>query len=43
MPLPSYGYKVVRTLRADGTVTTGEREILVGEAVVIRRIFESYA
>ncbi|WP_229726022.1 recombinase family protein [Frigidibacter albus] len=39
----SYGYKVVRTLRADGTVTTGEREILAGEAAVIRRVFESYA
>jgi len=39
----SYGYKVVRNLRADGTVTTGEREILAGEAAVIRLIFESYA
>ena len=39
----SYGYKVVRNLRADGTVTTGEREILAGEAAVIQRIFERYA
>jgi len=39
----SYGYKVIRNLRADGTVTTGEREILAGEAAVIQRIFERYA
>jgi len=39
----SYGYRVVRTLRADGTVTTGEREIVAGEAAIIRRAFESYA
>jgi site-specific DNA recombinase len=39
----SYGYRAVKTLRADGTVTTGERQIIAEEAAVIRRIFEGYA
>ena len=39
----SYGYRAVKTLRADGTVTTGEREIVEDEAEVVRRIFEGYA
>jgi len=39
----SYGYRAVKTLRADGTVTTGEREIVEDEVAVVRRIFEGYA
>jgi site-specific DNA recombinase len=36
-----YGYRVLRRFE-NGTVTTGEREIVAGEAVVIRRIFRDY-
>lgn len=39
----SYGYRIVRRLLDDGSVSTGEREIDEGEAAVIRRIFNSYA
>ncbi|WP_245752717.1 recombinase family protein [Poseidonocella pacifica] len=39
----SYGYRAVRALRTDGTVTTGEREIVENEAATVRRIFEGYA
>ena len=38
----SYGYRLVPTLNPDGTVNRGEREIVVDEAHVIRRIFEDY-
>lgn len=37
-----YGYRVKRELRADGSVTTGEREIVPEEAEIIRRIFRDY-
>jgi len=39
----SYEYNIVRTLRDDGTVTTGEREIDQDQATVIKRIFSEYA
>ena len=39
----SYGYKIVRRLKEDGTVTTGEREIDVEQATIIKRIFAEYA
>ena len=39
----SYGYKIIRALKEDGTVTTGEREINPTEASVIKRIFAEYA
>ena len=39
----SYGYKIVRKLLADGTVTTGEREVDPEQASVVRRIFREYA
>jgi DNA invertase Pin-like site-specific DNA recombinase len=39
----SYGYRIIRTLLADGSVTTGEREINPEEAGVVRRIFREYA
>ena len=39
----SYGYRTVRSLKADGTLTTGIREIVAEEADVIRRIFTDYA
>ena len=39
----SYGYRAVKTMRADGTVTTGEGEIIAEQAAIIRRIFEGYA
>jgi hypothetical protein len=38
----SYGYRIVRRLRDDGSVTTGEREIDEGEAAIVRRIFKEY-
>ena len=38
----SYGYRVVRRLRADGTPTTGEVEISPGEAAIVIRIFVAY-
>ncbi len=38
----SYGYRVIRNLRENGTVTTGEREIDPDQAVVILRIFSEY-
>lgn len=37
-----YGYRVKRELRADGSVTTGEREILPEEATIVIRIFRDY-
>jgi len=38
----SYGYRMDRTLRPDGTFTTGERRIHDSEAVTVRRIFEDF-
>ena len=38
----SYGYRIIRTLLADGSVTTGEREINPEEAGIVRRIFKEY-
>lgn len=38
----SYGYKIIRRLKEDGTVTTGEREIDTDQAAIIRRIFAEY-
>ena len=38
----SYGYDVVRNLRADGTVEAGERRINLPEAKIIQRIFNEY-
>ncbi len=39
----SYGYRIVRQLLADGSVSTGEREIDPSQAVIIQRIFKEYA
>jgi site-specific DNA recombinase len=39
----SYGYAIVRRLLADGSVTTGEREIEQEQAATVRRIFQMYA
>ena len=38
----TYGYDVVRTPRADGTVEVGDRRINEAEAEVVRRIFREY-
>ena len=38
----SYGYDVVRNLRADGTVEAGERRINPGGANIVRRVFNEY-
>src|SRR6478735_4009479 len=38
----TYGYKVVRTDRADGTVEAGDRRIDAAEADIVRRIFREY-
>jgi site-specific DNA recombinase len=39
----SYGYKIVRRILDDGSVSTGEREIDPDQAGVIKRIFQEYA
>src|SRR5262249_37358446 len=39
----SYGYRMVRQILPDGSVTTGEREIDASQAAIIRRIFNEYA
>ena len=39
----SYGYRILRRMLADGTVSTGEREIDPEQATIVRRIFASYA
>ena len=39
----SYGYKIVRRILDDGSVSKGEREIDPDEAAVVKRIFEEYA
>jgi DNA invertase Pin-like site-specific DNA recombinase len=38
----SYGYRIVRRMQEDGSVTTGEREIDPDQAAVVRRIFQEY-
>ena len=38
----SYGYDVVRNLRADGTVEAGERRINPDGANIVRRVFNEY-
>ena len=39
----SYGYRMIRRLKEDGSVTTGEREIDSKQAAIIRQIFSDYA
>jgi len=39
----SYGYKIVRRLLDNGSVSTGEREIDIEQAAIIKRIFTEYA
>ena len=39
----SFGYKIVRRILDDGTVSTGEREINPDQADIIRRIYAEYA
>ncbi len=39
----SYGYEVVKTLAADGTLVRGERRISAVQAAIVRRIFDEYA
>ena len=39
----SYGYTIVRKIRDDGMVTTGEREINPEQGAIIKRIFSEYA
>lgn len=39
----SYGYPIVRRLLADGSVTTGERELEPEQADTVRPIFQMYA
>jgi site-specific DNA recombinase len=39
----SYGYSIVRELKDDGSVTTGERAIEKKEAAIVRQIFVDYA
>src|SRR5262245_30823859 len=38
----TYGYDVVRTQRADGTVEVGDRRVDETEAEIVRRIFREY-
>ncbi len=37
-----YGYRVKREIRADGSVSTGDREIIPEEAETVMRIFRDY-
>ena len=39
----SYGYRILRGLRPDGTPITGELEIDEAQAAILRRIFAAYA
>ncbi len=39
----SYGYRVVRRIMDDGSVSTGEREIDPEQAAIVRSIFREYA
>jgi site-specific DNA recombinase len=38
----SFGYRVTRAFREDGTKVTGEREINAEEAAIVQRIFREY-
>ena len=38
----SYGYRVVREITANGTVSTGDRAIDEAEAAIVRRVFTLY-
>ena len=39
----AYGYRVLRRLKSDGELTTGEREINEDEARIVQRIYEAFA
>ena len=39
----SYGYRIVRKILENGSISTGEREIDPVEAEIVRRIFREYA
>src|SRR5262245_59113033 len=39
----SYGYDVVRSIRTDGAIETGQRRINFYEADIVRRIFREYS
>lgn len=39
----TYGYDVVRTVKSDGTLTTGERLINEDQALIVKRIFRDYS
>jgi site-specific DNA recombinase len=39
----SFGYRPLRRIHADGTLTTGEREIDQAEAAIVQKIFADYA
>ncbi len=39
----SYGYRIIRKLLPDGSVSTGEREIDPTQAAIVQRIFKEYA
>jgi site-specific DNA recombinase len=39
----SYGYRIIRQLLPDGSVSTGERESDPSEAAIVRRVFREYA
>ncbi|WP_339853702.1 recombinase family protein [Roseovarius nubinhibens] len=39
----TYGYDVLRTVKPDGSILTGEREINTEQAAIIRHIFEKFA
>jgi site-specific DNA recombinase len=39
----SYGYDVVRSMRADGAIEAGQRRINLYEADIVRRIFREYS
>jgi site-specific DNA recombinase len=39
----SFGYKIVRRILDDGSVSTGEREVDTEQAAIIKRIFQEYA
>jgi DNA invertase Pin-like site-specific DNA recombinase len=39
----SYGYRIVRQLLPNGSVSTGERQIDLSQAAIVQRIFKEYA
>jgi site-specific DNA recombinase len=39
----AYGYRVLRRLKSDGELATGEREINEDEAQIVRRVYEAFA